>query len=130
MRINCDVLKNVDSYNDFQIGDKFYVSEGIAQKLYFRLKDLDRDSLRYIPKANATINVLFVDAANVANKITIAANMKYSTEDRSVWEISLTDAQIPVSGNVFFELSEDAAIVAKWTLKGGVTVTFQNSGSC
>ena len=56
--------------------------------------------------------------------------MKYSTEDRSVWEISLTDAQIPVSGNVFFELSEDAAIVAKWTLKGGVTVTFQNSGSC
>jgi len=128
MNINNVFLKNVDSYNDFQTQNEWQVQEGQPNDLYFRLIDKDRDSLRYIPDALATITVEFpsIDQLTTISK---TASMVYSGEDRSIWKISLTDAEIPISGGVKFSMTEPSGN-KKWRAEGGVKTKMLNVGGC
>jgi hypothetical protein len=132
MRINCKFLKNVDGFNAFQYADQWFVQEGVAQKLYFQVIDLDRDGLRYLPPADTTVTVKFADASDLGADIEKTATMTYADDDRSIFELTLDADEVPASGNARFEMDEggDDSVEHKWLKRGALKVDFLNQGSC
>lgn len=99
MRLGIQPLVNVSSVNDFDAVRQVLINRGETYDLYFQLIDKNKDGLRYIPGATATVLVeipLFAEAfpteLNVRdvqdNSIRREATAAFA-DDRSIWTLPL-----------------------------------------
>jgi len=131
MRLSAKALKNVDSINAWSYTENWTVrsdgDSGETVSLYFQLVDLDRDSIRYIPSALATMSVTFPALDDLA-LITIAATVAFS-DDRSIMKVDIASTQLPYSGAVRFALT-DGGVTKSFVVYGFISVEKLNAGSC
>lgn len=131
MRLSAKTLKNVDSLNSWQYSENWIVRQfgmsGEATTLYFQLIDLERDNIRHIPSNLATASVTF---SNLNDELVIikTAQMAFA-DDRSIWKIDLTDADLPASGNVIFSLTDNGKTY-RFNITNGLSVELVNAGGC
>ena len=131
MRFSAKTLKNVDSLNSWQYAENWIVRQngntGEASTLYYQLVDLDRDGIRYIPSNTATMTVVFesLDDTMVVTKTAVIA----FADDRSIWKIQLSAADLPSSGNVIFTLT-DGGNSYSFNITNGISVDLVNAGAC
>lgn len=129
MLLSAKIIKNYNNINNFFYGNEWIIRAGEANVLYFQLVDLNQDKLRYIPAVGATMSVKFpsIDDSAVLN---ITATMVASSDDRSIWSVSLASNQVPASGNVVFTLTEGGNS-RKFHIINGIAVEYPgNDGSC
>lgn len=131
MRLSAKTLKNVDSLNSWQYAENWIVRQfgmsGEAATLYFQLVNLDRDNIRYMPSALATASVTF---SNLNDELVIVKTAQIAfADDRSIWKIDLTDADLPASGNVIFSLT-DSGKTYRFNITNGLSVELVNAGGC
>jgi hypothetical protein len=92
------LLDEVKDVNSFVEVDRKRIVKGNATPVYFRLmqdkSDSEKDLLRFIPQAGATVTVKFnhIDSEKVLVR---SATMPYA-DDRSIWKVDLltTDSNI------------------------------------
>jgi hypothetical protein len=140
MRLNAKILKNVAGVNQWYYANQAAVQEGQANEIYLQLVDLDKTPgtekssalpdfpLRYITQATvATLEATF-PSIDDAQEIVVAASQPFA-DDKSIWKISLTNTQLPKSGNFKLKLTEDGAD-KHILVRNGVTVDLLEVGSC
>lgn len=128
MKLSAKFLKNVTDVNCFQYVSQWDIAEGSAQSLYFQVIDKHKEDNRYITQATAysiDVSFLSVDDDSI---ITIAATQPFA-DDKSIWKVDLTAAQVPNSGAVDFSLTEDA-VVSKFKVGQAIVVELLANGSC
>lgn len=131
MRLSAKTLKNVDSLNSWQYAENWIVRQfgmsGETATLYFQLVNLDRDNIRYMPSALATASVTF---SNLNDELVIVKTAQIAfADDRSIWKIDLTDADLPASGNVIFSLTDNGKTY-RFNITNGLSVELVNAGGC
>lgn len=109
MKLSAKAIVTYNTVNSFSFGNQWSIRAGEANTLYFQIIDLDQDSLRYlvgygVNNQPASINVTFPSVDDDA-VITVAAT-QVDAADTSLWQIDLTDTQVPHSGNVIFAITE------------------------
>jgi hypothetical protein len=131
MRLSANALKNVDSLNAWNVAENWVIrSDGDAGEttsLYFRLVDLDRDGIRYIPDALATMSVTFPALDDLA-VITLNATFPFA-DDRSIMKVDIASTQVPYSGAVKFALTENGT-TKSFVVYGFISVEKLNAGMC
>jgi hypothetical protein len=128
MRLSARTIKNFNNVNSFDYSTEWNIRAGEANTLYFQLVDLDQDGLRYMP-TNASCSVqLTFPALNPLNVIVKPATQA-DPLDRSVWKVSLSDTEVPSSGNVQLSLTE-GGVVKKASLLDAIVVEKINNGGC
>lgn len=133
MRLSAKVIKNYANINSFDYGNEWVIRAGEPNTLYFQLVDLDQDGLRYMSGAGvsnqpASVSVNFPSIDDDA-VLDIAATLA-DAADGSIWKISLSDAQVPSSGNVVISVTE-GAVTRKFGVLNMISVEHPgNDGSC
>lgn len=140
MRLSAKILKNVIDINHFQHSNQSIVSEGQANDIYIQLIDLDWSTkaspeqssafpqypIRYISGAT----VLQVKATFLAidddEEFEIIASQPF-TDDKSIFKFSLTNDQIPNSGNLLITVTEDGS-ERSLVIQNGISVDLLNRG--
>jgi len=129
MRLSAKIIKNYFGNNTFDYGNEWIVRANEPNTLYFQIVDLDQDGLRYMSGATVlSVSAIFpsIDSADVINAPAVQAH----ANDKSIYKIQLGASQIPKSGNVVFQISEDG-IIRKFSILNGIQVEFPGSdGSC
>lgn len=131
MVLSAKILKNVDSLNAWQHTTHWSVGRdgnlGEPATLYFQIVDMDRDGIRHIPSALATMTVTFpsLDDDLVMTK---TASLAFA-DDRSIWKIELLATDLPSGGIVRFSLT-DGGITRRWSVQNALRVNKVNSGGC
>jgi len=140
MRLNAKILKNVAGVNQWYYSNQATVQEGQINEIYLQLVDLDKMPgiekspalpdfpLRYIPQGTTVTLVAFFPSIDDATEITVSASQPFA-DDKSIWKISLTAAQLPKSGNFKLTLTEDGT-VKKILVKNGISAELLSVGSC
>jgi len=117
MRLSSKILKNVSNVNHYQYEDQAYIFEGQENEFYFQLVDLDKltywkDSevlpdhpLRYMTAEDAEIVVNFSSLFD-DDQFDVTATRPFP-QDSSIWKVSLTDSQLPRTGNLIFTFTEN-----------------------
>jgi len=128
MRLYIKTLKNYINVNSFDESSEWVVRENEANTLYFRLIDLDNDSLRYISKATVlSVSVTFPSIDDDEEFTVIAANP--DPDDKSIFSINIADDQVPASGNFKVSVTEDGA-TKQFSVLAGISVDLLSPGSC
>lgn len=131
MRLSAKSLKNVENLNTFAYTNQWTVRQdgmsGEEQSIYFQLVDLDKDGIRYMPQASATVKVTFPELDETTAVVKTASNP--FADDRSIFKIDLTVSDVIASGNVIFEITEGGK-VKKFSVTNMVTVELLNAGGC
>lgn len=129
MRLSAKIIKNYCGNNMFAYANEWTIRANEPNVLYFQIVDLDQDGLRYMSQASPLqVNVMFpsIDSANVINAPAIQAH----ADDKSIWKVTLGASQIPASGNVVFQISENG-VIRKFSVLNAIQVEFPGSdGSC
>jgi PDZ domain-containing secreted protein len=129
MKLSAKLLKNVANVNCFEYADQWDISEGSAQRLYFQIIDKLKDDLRYLSQATVidevTVTFLSIDDDSEITKTAVQA----FADDKSVWYIDLTAAEVPNSGAVKFSISEDT-VVSYFKVGQAIVVELLNDGGC
>jgi hypothetical protein len=129
MRLYSRPLKNYANINQFGYSSEWNIRQGEENILYFQVVDLDQEMLRYLSSDGAfTVNVIFPQAGANGNDLSKAA-VQVSALDRSVLSVSLSATEVPRSGNVRFEITENGT-TKRWTLLQGMVVEKINQGGC
>lgn len=127
MRLTSKIIKNYVNLNAWEYSDMAYVREGEANTVYFQLVDLDR-GIRYLsPESTLSINVVFPSIRS--DRVFTVAATQVSPDDKSIWKVFLTPTQLPASGPMKFEFTENAA-VKKWVVYHTLSVELLAAGSC
>jgi hypothetical protein len=140
MRLNAKMLKNVSNVNHWEYAEAAFVQEGQANSFYIQLVDLDKIHpgekskilpdfpLRYMSQAAVfSVEVVFLDV-NPDNQFTVTATQPFA-DDKSIFRIDLTEEQVPNSGNLQVNLTEDG-VTKRFLVKGGIKVEMQDVGGC
>lgn len=140
MRLNAKVLKNVANVNSWYYSNQAHVQEGQINEIYVQLVDLDKvpgndkssvlpdNPLRYIPQGAVNALEATFPSIDDAADLVVSATQPFA-DDKSIWKITLSAAQLPKSGNFKLKLTEDGA--DKFILvKNGVSVDLLNVGGC
>ena len=128
MKLSAKFLKNVANINCFEHTDQWDMAEGSAQTLYFQIVDSHKEDLRYITGATTySVDVTFL-SIDTGLEFTKAATQNFA-DDKSVWSIALTAAEVPTSGAVKFKLTEDA-VESQFRVEAAIVVHLLGSGSC
>ena len=130
MRLSTTLIKNFINVNVWETTDTLFVREGQSNDLYFQLVDLDRGSKRYIsPTAVGSLSLkatfYSIDGQNTFE----ITGTCVSADDKSLWKISLTDAQLPSSGAVRFEFIEGSTTY-KFIVQQVIATELLAQGSC
>lgn len=133
MLLGATILKNVQSVNSFQTAPQITIRQGNATTIYFRLVDLEQTDqygqpLRYIPASGSTLTAS-INALNQDNVISRLASQPYSSDDRSIWALTILSTDIVSQGNFDVALYE-SSVTKTTTILNGVVVWSANSGSC
>lgn len=140
MRLSAKILKNVANVNNWEYANSASVQEGQANEIYVQLVDLDKipgqdksvalpeNPMRYIPQGTTIETEATFPSINDANVLTIIGTQPFA-DDKSIWKFTLTDEQLPKSGNFKIKLMEDAN-EKNILVKGGVSASLLNVGSC
>lgn len=113
MRISAKPVINYCNVNSFTTGNQWTIRSGEQNTLIFQLVDLDKSDLRYIPGVGVDnqpvqVSVTFPSIDDGVS-ITVPA-IQVSSDDASLWQVSLSPGQIPASGNVLFSIMEGGKI--------------------
>lgn len=140
MRINAKILKNVADVNTWQYANQAYIQEGQANSIYIQLVDLDKTHpdeksealpdfpVRYIPQgAVNSVSMTFLDIDS-DTEFSVTGSQPFA-DDKSIWKIDLTDAQLPNTGSVKVSLDEDGTVM-QFLLKGALSVELLDVGGC
>ena len=123
MRLNITPLQDAQGVNDFIYATEIRSTVGDAVDLYFMLSDAEKNltqhgynpgGMRYIPAANATLQITFKNIDN-RKQFTRFATQPFP-QDLSIWKVPVL-ATDPVSGTVSmkFVLTEPNGVA------GGIT---------
>jgi hypothetical protein len=129
--LSAKILKNVDSLNAWQYADHWSVGRdgnlGEPATLYFQIVDTDRDSIRYMPSALATMTVTFpsLDDDLILTK---TATLAFA-DDRSIWKVDLLASELPNGGIVRFSIT-DGGITRRWSVQNALRINKVNAGGC
>jgi|GEM_PF-2926215 len=127
-RLSVKIIKNYYNNNMFAYANEWIIRANEPNLLYFQLVDLDNDSLRYMPSVPTLVymKLLSIDSADVI----MAPASLADPLDTSIWKISLGASQIPKSGNVAFQISENG-VIRTFSILNGISVEYPgNDGSC
>lgn len=128
MLLSAKILKSVCGVNMFGYATNWTIRANEPNSLYFQLVDLDQAGIRYMPAAGSSINVTF-PALPSASAIVVAASQPFPL-DPSIWEVDLTNLQVPGSGNVIFSLTENST-VRTFSVMNAISVEYPGQdGSC
>lgn len=106
MRLNARILTNVIDINNFEYAEEAYVLEGQQNKIYLQITNASRDDIRYITQASVYSLTATFPALRDEDEIEVNGNQPF-TDDKSIWEFTLTSDQLPNSGNFILTLVED-----------------------
>jgi hypothetical protein len=131
MLLGAVILKNVQNVNSFQRSSQVTVRQGNPTTVYFQLVDLEQKDeygqpLRYVPSSGATLTAT-INAMNQVHVISRVAAQPYSSDDRSVWSLTLSASDRPASGNLDLQLTEGSTIRTT-TVANAIIVWSTNSG--
>lgn len=105
MKLSVKALINVDNLNAYKTVAQTEANEGQPNYLHFKLIDMNRDGIRYIPTSGSSLKVIF-DSIDDSKVIEVIASNPFP-DDRSIFKVALTSSQIPASGGIKFVLTED-----------------------
>lgn len=133
MRLSAELIVNFANINQFSHQEQWMIRAGEANTLYFQLVDLDQEGLRYLAGIGVSnqpygVQVKFpsIDDAQEINAIAVQAD----SNDSSVWKVSLSASQTPMSGNVIVTVFEGSN-TKTFKLMNGLSVEHPGSdGSC
>lgn len=135
MRLSAKPITTFNGLNSFVLGNQWQIRASEANTLYFQLVDLDQKNLRYIPLVVAgsppilpimTVTFPSIDDSAILNIVATQVN----SADGSLWQVDLTDMQVPGSGNVVFALNENG-VIRRFSVINMLTVEFPgNDGDC
>src|SRR5690606_26598625 len=83
--------------------------------------------LRYIPSQTATLEMEF-DSLYDDEKFTVNAINPFP-EDKSIWKVSMSDEQIPNSGNLIIHLTENGT-TKRAVIRSVIYVELSEIGGC
>jgi hypothetical protein len=138
--LSARLLKNVANVNQWQYTAQWNLAEGQPSEVYFQLVDLEKDPttqvskafpdnpLRYISSATSLSAQVSFDSLDNSEIIIVSAIQPFAN-DRSIFKLNLTAAQIPSSGNVKFTIIEDS-VSRSFIVKNAVIVQMLNVGGC
>ena len=139
MRLSAKLLKNVASVNHYQYEDQVTLSEGQENEFYFQVVDLDKltygkDSealpdhpLRIMTEDTASLIVEF-DSVFDGESFEVAATKPFSL-DSSIWKVSLTEQQLPKTGNFIFRLTVGSKTM-RAVVRNSIRVELSDVGGC
>lgn len=131
MQLSSKLVKNLESVNSWAYTDSWTIgrdgSSGEAATFAFQIVDLDREGIRYVPSAQATLEIIF-PSLNNETVLTKVASFPYA-DDRSLWTVSLLSTDLPQSGVVRFSLT-DGGVTRRWSVTQALRVNKVNGGSC
>ena len=140
MRLNAKIIKNVANVNNWKYANQASVQEGQVNEIYVQLVDLDmvpgadksvalpENPMRYLPQGTVIALEATFPSIDDAAELIVAATQPFS-DDKSIWKITLSSAQLPKSGNFKLKLTIDGA--DKFILvKNGVSVDLLEVGGC
>jgi PDZ domain-containing secreted protein len=129
MKLSAKLLKNVANVNCFEYADQWDISEGSAQRLHFQIIDKLKSDIRYLSQATVlnevTVTFLSIDDDSQITKTAVQA----FADDKSIWYIDLTAAEVPNSGAVKFSIEEDG-VVSYFKVSQAIVVDLLNDGGC
>jgi len=129
MRLSAKTLKNYANINNFDYEPNgWVVRESEPNRLCLQLVDLDQDGLRFLSSAAAYSLKAIFPAIDDDDEFEIAA-VQADALDRSVWYLDLSSSQVPSSGSVMFEFTQDG-VVRRFTLDFAISVEGQDQGGC
>ena len=146
MYLSIKPLDNVVSVNSWNYSSYMYAYEGQPNTLYFQLVRLDKNlntiPMRYLSQAAAlTVKMTFPAIkvsvpsipdininVDITNQFTVQATQCF-LDDKSIWKIALTSAQLPSSGAVQVAIIEDG-IESDFVVKNAVSTERLKIGSC
>lgn len=142
MRLSAKMLKNVVGVNNWSHSNQAYLSEGQANDVYIQLVDLDWTTkaspeqssafpqypIRYISQASAVeVKATFLDIDD-DQEFEIIATQPFA-DDKSIFKFSLSNSQIPNSGNLLITITEDN-VSKSFIIQNAITVSLLNVGGC
>lgn len=140
MKLNAKILKNVDNVNSWKYAAQSSIQEGQANSVYLQLVDLDKipgndkstvlpeNPMRYISQATTlTVEATF-SSIDDSGDIVVIGTQPFA-DDKSIWKISLSDTQLPKSGNFKLKVTEDG-IDKQMLIKNSIVVDLLNIGGC
>lgn len=140
MRLNAKLLKNVANVNQWQYANQASVQEGQVNEIYIQLVDLDKMPgidkssvlpdfpLRYIPQGAVIAVQATFPSIDDDLEFSVLGTQPF-VDDKSIWKFSLSNTQLPKSGNFKVKITEDG--VDKFILvKNGISVDLLNIGGC
>ena len=129
MRLSVKMLENVINVNNFNHVSQVYLQAGQINEFYFQLVDLNKDpSLRYLSQATSMSVSVHFDSIDDAQAFDVSATKPF-TDDKSIWKIALTAAQVPKSGAIKVTVTEDS-VVKSFIVKAAISVELTEIGSC
>lgn len=128
MKLSAKFLKNVANVNCFDYVSQWDIAEGSAQRLYFQLVDKHKDDLRYLTQATVISLTLIFPSIDEDVEITKTATQAFA-DDKSIWYIDLSASEVPNSGAVKFNLTEDGQ-VKSFKVGQAIVVDLLEDGSC
>jgi len=142
MRLSAKVLKNVNNVNSWQNAAQAFMAEGQPNTLYLQLIDLDVSTavdaekspafpqmpMRYISQATALSASVDFQSIDDAAAFNIVGTQPFA-DDKSIWKFTLSAAQVPNSGAIKVNVTEDG-VVRSFVVKNAITVEFLEIGGC
>lgn len=138
MRLSAKMIKNVEHVNNFQYTDEVEIQEGNENEFYFQLVDLDKvplaeDSkvlpdlpLRYMSEDGSL--VVEFDSLFDDETFEVAATQPFAL-DSSIWKVTLTEDQVPKTGNMVFRFTENSK-TKRVSVRNVIRVTLEDLGGC
>jgi len=153
MKLSANLIRTYNTVNSFTYGD-WSIRANESQNLYFQIVDLDQipwqtyndvswpgiiqqqsvipNSLRYLTGILATPVVVTVTFPSIncnSNALTVTATA-VNPSDTSLFMVSLTNLQVPGTGNIIFTVQE-GSFTRNFVVQAGITVENPNStGQC
>lgn len=129
MRLSARPIINYSDINHFRFASEWSIRQDEPNTLYFQVVDLDQELLRYLSSDAAyTASVIFPSANADGSDLTKSA-LQVSALDRSILSVSLLSTEVPRTGNVRFEFTENG-VTRRFTLLQGIVVEKTNEGGC
>lgn len=128
-RLTSIPLINFSNINSFTTANQWTIRAGEANTLRFQLIDLEsfQGNLRHMAIASPVVVSVTFPSIDDTQVITVTATI--DSNDASIFSISLTNVQIPGSGNVQFSVSE-GGVARQFSVLNMIAVEQINQGSC
>lgn len=133
MILSARILNDVQGVNSFEAADVGEFTAGDQASVYLQLIDASLDKSlagfkpsgrRYIPATGAVLQVV-VTSIDDATKITRLAVNPYPTDDRSIWRIDFTSADL-IQGTASLQLVlTEGAVVRRGLVKNALRIASQ-----